>query len=105
MSDEAKDYGEPWSDVQGPAGNVWPITRNGFTGPPNLKRAISCVNALAGLPDPAAAIGEMVAASDNLGFWMSAALSDDLVCEEMKSAINNWFAALARFTPQREGGA
>jgi hypothetical protein len=33
------------------------------------------------------------AASDNLGSWMAAALDDDLVCDEMKSAINDWFNA------------
>lgn len=29
-----------------------------------------------------------------LGAWMSAALEDDTVCAEMKTAINNWFDTL-----------
>lgn len=33
-------------------------------------------------------------ASDKLGAWMSAALEDDNVCEEMKMDIRNWFKVL-----------
>ena len=37
-------------------------------------------------------------ASDKLGAWMSAALEDDKVCDEMKVDIREWFEAL----PKRE---
>lgn len=33
-------------------------------------------------------------ASDKLGAWMSAALEDENVCEEMKIDIRGWFEAL-----------
>ena len=33
-------------------------------------------------------------ADDKLGFWMSGALSDKTVCDQMKEDINNWFNSL-----------
>ncbi len=32
--------------------------------------------------------------SDKLGAWLSAALEDDNVCEEMKVDIRNWFKVM-----------
>jgi hypothetical protein len=40
----------------------------------------------------------LVSGSDKLGFWMSAALCDPAVCDEMKIDIHAWLAALAPFT-------
>lgn len=50
------------------------------------------------LPEVAA----LVDASDALGFWMSAALEDPKVCDEMKAVINVWFSAIAPFTAAKE---
>lgn len=36
----------------------------------------------------------LISASDHLGRWMSAALDDPTVCDEMKADIQAWFAAL-----------
>ena len=44
----------------------------------------------------------LVEASDRLGRWMSAALDDDSVCDEMKADINGWLAALAPFRGEGE---
>jgi DNA repair exonuclease SbcCD ATPase subunit len=41
--------------------------------------------------------------SDRIGFWLSAALEDPGVCEDMKRDINEWFAALAPPPAGREG--
>lgn len=37
-------------------------------------------------------------ASDELGFWMSAALDDPHVCAEMKACAQEWFRALGPFS-------
>lgn len=37
--------------------------------------------------------GRLRAANEKLGSWMSAALEDGQVCEEMKRDIRDWFAA------------
>lgn len=45
-----------------------------------------------------AAAPNLLEASLKLGDWMSAALEDQNVCEQMKSDINAWFEAIAKAT-------
>lgn len=40
-----------------------------------------------------AKIERLRVANDKLGFWMSAAIDDPQVCDEMKADVRNWFAA------------
>jgi len=51
-------------------------------------------NSLEKRPDPIPDPSEMILsnpADDRIGKWLSAALSDPAVCEEMKRDIRNWF--------------
>lgn len=49
---------------------------------------------------PAAQFDEMVKRSDGVGSWLSAALDDDSVCEEMKRDIRAWFDVIEQLRPK-----
>lgn len=49
--------------------------------------------ALKQLDKGAAEIERLKGANDKIGSWLSAALEDQQVCEEMKIAVREWFAA------------
>ena len=51
---------------------------------------------------PEGSMTVLMAASEALGGWMSAALEDPKVCAEMKADINAWFAALEPMEPKDE---
>lgn len=61
------------------------------------ERTLISYNACRHLADPESDLRELVEASDKLGSWMSAALDDPSVCDEMKQDINRWMSALAKF--------
>lgn len=61
----------------------------------SAQAALQTANAVPNDPALIEVMRKVVSASDNLGFWMSAALEDKAVCHEMRADILAWFDSLA----------